>query len=67
MGRYRPEGSYFHAVKRLPDGSYLLSWQVDRYYKGSRQRHPRRCTRETDEAGARRFCKRWGLELPQEV
>lgn len=43
---------------------YRLSWVVDRYYSGSRLRFPKVYTRETDEKGAKRFCRRRGIEFP---
>ena len=64
MARHRPSGSYGHKIALMPWGDYRIMWTVDRYYEGSRLRFPRGCTRDTDEAGARRFAKRWGLEMP---
>lgn len=66
MGRYGRGYSYGHHIKvtSLPHGEYRLSWTVDRYYRTSRQRHPRSCYRDTDYAGAVRFAKRWKLSLP---
>jgi hypothetical protein len=42
-----------------------MSWTVDFYYADSRLRYPRRFERDTDEAGARRFCKRWNTPFPE--
>lgn len=66
MSRFSSAGSYGHAIQRLGNDHFRLSWVVDRYYPTSRLRHPRVCTRDTDEAGARRFAKRWGVPLPKE-
>lgn len=43
---------------------YLISWTVDYKIAGSRLRFQRRTTRDTDERGARAFCKRWGIDMP---
>lgn len=64
MGRHRAQRSYGHRCKRLGADWYRLSWTVDRYYVDSRLRHPRTFQRDTDEAGAVRFCKRWQVEFP---
>ena len=42
---------------------YRISWCLDRHYSGSRLRFPTCFRRDTDEAGARRFCKKWGIEF----
>lgn len=65
MGRYSPSHSYSHRIQRLSGDCYRLTWTVDRYYRGSRLRHPRGCHRHTDHAGAVRFAKRWGLPVPE--
>ena len=65
MGRYTPEHSYGHRIQLDPWGGYTISWTVDRYYRDSRQRHPRRYRRETDRAGAERFAKRWNVLMPE--
>lgn len=48
----------------LGDVYYRLSWVVDRYYKNSRLRYPKVYNRDTDEKGARKFCRRHGIEFP---
>lgn len=65
MSRCRSAGSYGHGFQKLADDHYRLHWTVDRYYSGVRGRFPRVSRRDTDLAGARRFAKRWGLELPE--
>ena len=62
MGRYSSSGSYSHRIQRIGRDFYRLHWTVDRYYQGSRLRYPRGCSRDTDEAGATRFAKKWHLE-----
>lgn len=60
--------SYGHDVRRLSIlGSvyYRLSWQVDYRPKGSRIRYPRTITRNTNKAGALRFCKKWKIAMPE--
>ena len=66
MTRHRPSGSRSHKAQRLFSDCYRISWVVDRYYQGSRLRFPTRYSRDTDEEGARRFCKKWGVEFPGE-
>lgn len=61
MSRYSRQTSYGHRIQHLGHGDYRLSWTVDRYYDGVRGRFPRRGTRDTDEAGAKRFAKRWRI------
>ena len=64
MSRFNSGGSYSHRINYLGDGCYRLSWVVDRHYANSRLRWPRRTTRDTDKAGAVRFAKRWGIDMP---
>lgn len=69
MSRYTSSGSSGHHCEYIPSfgGYYRLSWEVDYYYSGSRLRFPRQFSRDTDEDGARRFCKKWGLPLPDNL
>lgn len=62
MGRHSPNPSYGHHIQDLGRGDYVISWTVDFYYSSSRLRWPRHFQRVTDEKGARRFAKKWGLE-----
>ena len=65
MSRHRSASSYGHHVKRLLGGEdYRISWTVDFYYEGSRLRFPRTFSRDTDKAGAERFCRRWKVTMP---
>lgn len=57
-------GGYGHRVRRCADDEYVISWSWDTKIKGSRLRWPRTMSRFTDEAGARRFAKKWGLDMP---
>ena len=61
MGRFSGGGSYDHRVRRFAEDWYQIYWTVDFYYPDSRLRFPRIFTRNTDERGARRFCKKWGI------
>lgn len=63
MSRFLGGGSYGHNLTRVGPDHWRLAWTVDRYVKGSRLRFPQTQTRDTDEAGAKRFAKRWGIEL----
>jgi hypothetical protein len=65
VSRHRASGSYGHRIQRFGGDHYRLTWTVDRYYAGDRLRYPRRGTRDTDEAGAKRFAKRWGIDMPE--
>jgi len=64
MSRYNSRTSYGHdcSYRRRWD-YYEISWVVDFYYHGSRLRFPRTFTRDTDEKGARKFCKKWDIEF----
>ena len=68
-GRHRQQRSYNHRCQYHSNwgGWYEISWTVDRYVSGSRLRFPTTYTRDTDEAGARRFCKKWGIPLPENL
>ncbi len=63
MGRYTGSNAKGHKVLDLGHGTYRLSWVIDRYYPRSRLRHPTGYSRITDEAGAKRLCKKWGVEI----
>jgi len=65
MSRHRSAGSYGHSIHRIGRDHYRLTWVVDRYYSGSRLRHPRVSDRDTDHAGAVRFARRWKLDAPE--
>ena len=66
MSRYNSSGSTDHRITNDRWGGYRLSWVVDRYYAGSRLRFPTRYSRDTDHAGAIRFSKKWGAQMPAE-
>jgi hypothetical protein len=66
VGRYSTNSSTRHHIQKLGHDCYRLAWTQDRYYKDSRLRHPTRYTRDTDEKGARRFAKRWAIQMPEE-
>ena len=70
-GRHRQQRSYNHRCQYHSNWDwgdwYEISWTVDRYVSGSRLRFPATYTRDTDEAGARRFCKKWGIPLPENL
>ncbi len=64
MGRHSKSNSYRHSIQPIGDDHYRLHWTVDRYYSGSRLRHPSTTQRDTDRRGAERFAKRWNLMMP---
>lgn len=65
MSRFSKNPAYGHRIKRIGFDHYRLSWTCDRYYSDSRLRYPTSSRRDTDEAGARRFCKKHGLTMPE--
>ena len=64
--RARSGGSYGHRILRERADEYVISWRYDRYYAGSRLRHPTGRSRDTNRKGAKRFAKRWNIEMPKE-
>jgi hypothetical protein len=66
MSRGSSGSSYGHKCMRQPMDrhAYVIMWVTDHKHVGSRLRHPRVSRRYTDEAGARRFCAKWGCKLP---
>lgn len=68
MGRISGRGgSYGHKIRMISGDTYRIIWTTDKHYEGSRIRYPRGHVRETDEKGARRFAKRWGIAMPRKV
>lgn len=57
---------YHHHVQRLCSDTFRLSWRFDYKVAGSRLRFTRVMTRDTDEAGARRFAAKWGCNMPED-
>ena len=51
-----------HRIQYIGWGVYRLSWYWDK--KVGRLRWPTRITRDTDEAGAQRFSKKWKCAMP---
>lgn len=67
MGRVTgSRSSYGHRITRVMGDCYRLSWSFDVKLKGSRLRWPRTMTRDTDEAGALRFAKKWNIAMPND-
>jgi hypothetical protein len=56
--------AYAHNIRRIGADHYRLSWSFDTKIAGSRLRWPRTITRDTDEAGALRFARKWGCSMP---
>lgn len=63
MTRSSSKKSYRHRVKQIAHDHWRVSWVVDFHYRDSRLRHPRIYSRDTDERGAKRFAKKWGLVI----
>jgi hypothetical protein len=64
MSRFNSSGSKGHRIVRLSADLFRIYWSVDRYYPGSRLRHPTGYSRDTDLAGAKRFAKKWSVPMP---
>jgi len=57
--------SYGHNISKIVDDAYSLRWWVNHF--GTRRGvYARPFDRPTDEAGAKRFAKRWGVEMPED-
>lgn len=67
MGRFSSNESYNQYCRYHSGfgGWWEIGWTFDRYYRSSRLRHPQTMSKATDEAGARRFCKKWGIKFPE--
>ncbi len=67
MSVHPPSGSYNHRVRREREDEYVVSWIV--YRKIGRLLARTRYSRDTNEAGARKFAKKWGvtINLPPEL
>ena len=65
MGRYSGNASYGHRILYMGGGDYRICWTYDRYYSGSRLRHPQSCDKWTDQAGALRFSRKWDVPMPK--
>jgi len=64
MGKYSSDGAYGFKVQKIdPSGIYRLYWTVDYYYSDSRLRYPRAFSRDTNQQGAERFCRKHGIPL----
>jgi hypothetical protein len=55
---------YGHNISYVGWGIYRLHWHYDSKIKGSRLRWPQSRSRDTDHAGAVRFSKKWGCDVP---
>jgi hypothetical protein len=57
---------YGHCCKYYSSFDYYrISWRYDYKVKGSRLRFSRIVERDTDEKGARKFCKKWNIKFPK--
>lgn len=64
MSRYSSTGAHGHRVRHLGGDDFRIAWTTDRYYSGSRLRHPRLHYRDTNYKGAVRFAQRHGCTFP---
>lgn len=56
---------YGHHIQRIGADHFRLSWCSDYKCGGSRIRHTRTITRDTDTKGAERFAKKWDVRMPE--
>lgn len=42
---------------------FILTWTVDQFYPSGAFQHAHQIKRVTNERGAKRFCKKWGLTM----
>jgi hypothetical protein len=61
----RKRSSHSERCVSTGHGYYRISWVIDFYYPNKMYRTPRGFERITDEKGARRFCKKWGIKFPE--
>jgi len=61
VSRFNSTGSSGHGVSKIEHDCWRISWVVDFYYQGSRLRHPRVFSRVTDDAGAKKFARKWKI------
>ena len=66
MSRYRAGTSYGHRIERQGPDDYRLHWTYDRYFPGSRLRHPQSDSYDGDHRSAVRFSRKWGCPMPPE-
>ncbi len=60
--------AYGHRVWKTGSfNTYMMTWTIDYKFRGNRLRWPRTFRRYTDEAGARRFAKKWDTPLPENL
>jgi len=59
--------AYGHSIRRVTDGTYVLTWCWDKKYAGSRLRYPQSIKRITDRKGAERFAKKWRCMMPEDA
>lgn len=65
MSRHRSSGGYGHRIKFERTDEYRITWFYDRYFSGSRLRHPTGRSRDTNRKGAERFAKKWNIKMPE--
>ena len=53
-----------YRIQRFGPDEFVISWAFDQCYRNSRQRFSNGSRRDTDRAGAERFAKKWGIQMP---
>lgn len=66
MSRYSGSSSYGHKIRR-ECGTWIVSWTYDRYYSDCLGRFPQTRSCTTTDKGAIRFCKKWNVNIPEEL
>lgn len=59
-------GSHSHRLVKCGDGRYEMRWHTNHWARGSRLRVIAAHSRDTNEVGAKRFAKRWGVKMPED-
>jgi hypothetical protein len=57
--------SHFCEYHNFMGDYWRIGWSYDFHYKGKRFRSTRTLIRDTDEKGARKFCKKWNIDFPE--
>lgn len=60
MTAISPSGSHNHHARLISADTWQIYWTVDQKY--GRMLYPRTFCRSTDDKGAKRFIKKWGLK-----
>ncbi len=51
-----------HSCRQITNQDWVISWCYDYYPKGVTWRATKKISRNTNDTGAKRFCKKWKIE-----